>query len=229
MTYKSDRIAGSFRPAGPADPMNIILRISRHVIVKHMRNTLNVDTSRCNISRNHHLVFTAFKPIHSPLTLLLRTVRMNRFGFNFVLFQRAAYLVRSAFSTRKDQNAVHLLTFHHIKQKLHLLVLPNRINMLSDRIDRIMLLTDLEHLRRTLYMFRKFLNSLRHRRRKKQRLPILRDYVDDLLDIVHKTHIKHTVSFVKNKNLNTRQVNGPAIKMIDQPPRSSRHNIHTPA
>jgi hypothetical protein len=54
---KSDGNALSSRPSGSPNPMDVAFRIGRHVVVDHVRNTLDINATSRNVGCHHHLNF----------------------------------------------------------------------------------------------------------------------------------------------------------------------------
>ena len=76
--HKTERIAYCLGPACPADPMDIILRMEREIIVDHMRNAVHINAPCCNVGCNQHTDFAGFKLLQRTQTLVLRSVGMQR-------------------------------------------------------------------------------------------------------------------------------------------------------
>ena len=70
-------VAGS---PGAADPMHIILRVRREIVVHHMRDAIHVDASRCDIRRDENVEASLAKAVHGALALPLGHVALQRDG-----------------------------------------------------------------------------------------------------------------------------------------------------
>src|SRR5262249_41840494 len=51
---KTDRISHRMRPARAADPVHIILRVHRKVVVHHVRDSIDIDASRGDVRGDKH-------------------------------------------------------------------------------------------------------------------------------------------------------------------------------
>src|ERR1043166_2646379 len=49
---KTDRVAHRMRAAGAPDPMHVILRMHREVVIHHVRNSIDIDPARGHVSRD---------------------------------------------------------------------------------------------------------------------------------------------------------------------------------
>ena len=50
---KQDRLALAARTARASDTMNIRLAVVRHIVINNMRNSLNIQPARSDVSRHH--------------------------------------------------------------------------------------------------------------------------------------------------------------------------------
>lgn len=57
--------------------MNIIINITRQVIVDYMRYATNIKTSRSDVSRDHHARFARFEVCQCPFPFGLSPVSVN--------------------------------------------------------------------------------------------------------------------------------------------------------
>ena len=57
---------------------------------------------------------------------------------------------------------------------------------------------------------------LRHRRREEQRLPLLRQHGDDLLDVVDEAHVEHAVGFVEHQHFDLVEAQRALMNQIEQ-------------
>ena len=65
----------------------------------------------------------------------------------------------------------------------------------------------------------------RQRRRKHDRLPLLRHMGDDLHDVLRETHVEHTVGLVENQALDVREVDAAVLQVGNHTPRGGDHHV----
>ena len=65
------------------------------------------------------------------------------------------------------------------------------------------------------------------RRRKKQRLPIGRDFLNDPANIGKKSHVEHAIDFIEDENSHLAQIHGALLEQVEQPTRRRGQNIDT--
>ncbi len=161
---KGNRIAEGLGTPCPADTMHIIFGKRRHIKIDHMRNPIHIDAARRNIRCHHHLKLILLKTVQRFLTLALRTPRVNRHRLDPRPIQMLINLVGPVPRSREHQHTVHVFVLQQVPQQIHLLVLAHRVNVLRNRLNRIMLLADLNHLGILLNPRRQSLNLLGHGR-----------------------------------------------------------------
>jgi len=55
------RVADVLRTAGAPDAVDIVLWMLRHIVIDHVTYTRDVESSGCNIRRDHYFVFPALE------------------------------------------------------------------------------------------------------------------------------------------------------------------------
>src|SRR5271156_5318518 len=52
LSHERDTHTTSPCPCRPTNPVNIVVRVSRHIVIDHQRNAWNIETAGCDICRN---------------------------------------------------------------------------------------------------------------------------------------------------------------------------------
>ena len=73
-THERERVAHVLRTSRPPNPVNIILRMLRHVVIDYMTHARDVQPARRDIGRNHHFVFSALEALQRLDALTLRPI-----------------------------------------------------------------------------------------------------------------------------------------------------------
>ena len=68
-------------------------------------------------------------------------------------------------------------------------------------------------------------DRLRHGGRKHQRLPMRRQFGNNVLHVGHEAHVQHAVGFVEDENFDVAQVDIALVHQVDQPARRGDENI----
>src|SRR5690606_18616090 len=114
---KRDRTALIPGTPGTPDPVDVIFRCLRYIIVYHMRNRIDIDSACGYVCCNKDARLAILETAKSGLALRLRTVTVNAVRTMRTLLQNMGYAVRSAFGSRKYQHALPLLLFQKVQQK----------------------------------------------------------------------------------------------------------------
>jgi hypothetical protein len=78
---------------GAAHAMDEILGLLRQIEVHHVRNIIHMDAPRGNVGRDEHTILAILKTTQRLITLILRTIAMDRGRFH----TRAMQLLRKSF------------------------------------------------------------------------------------------------------------------------------------
>ena len=80
-TEQGQGISGAHSSTGSTNPMDVVLRVLRYVVVDDMGDIGDVETACCNVGSNKHLIKTAFEAFQGLFTLFLRAVGVDDGGF----------------------------------------------------------------------------------------------------------------------------------------------------
>ncbi len=83
-TYKSDRSAPLSGTSGSSDPVNIIIKIIRYIIIEHIINATHINSTCRDICCKKHLYRSTSESVHYIITLILRKVSVK--GINIISF-----------------------------------------------------------------------------------------------------------------------------------------------
>ena len=210
-------------PSRPPDPMNVILRLRRQVVIQHQFDSRHIDPPRYDIRRHQNAVFTRFKSVQRLAPLAQRSIGMNLRRTVAHLMNRMGDFARPVLGARKNQGRTRILGQDLFEQSQFGLF-GNDINFLGDA-------GHCGPRGRNLDADGQFHvgggdrhNLRRHRGGKKHRLPLFGHARQDRLDLGQKSHIEHPVRFVQNQNGHLAQKDRPLLEMIVQP--SRRRNNH---
>ena len=69
--HQREGVADILRTAGAADPMHVIFRVLRDIVIDDVTDTRDVEAARGDVGRDHHFVFAALKTFQrlDPFTL----------------------------------------------------------------------------------------------------------------------------------------------------------------
>src|SRR5690606_9150100 len=95
-----DRVAGCLGAARPPDPVDVVLRDVRRVVVDHVRDRVHVDPARGDVGGDEHLELPVLEAGEGALALALRAVRVDRGGREALPVERPADLVGAVLRAR---------------------------------------------------------------------------------------------------------------------------------
>ena len=125
----------------------------------------------------------------------------------------------------KDQHHLHFFILQQMREQRHFEMLVYLIDKLGHALRRIRALADLHNLRRTLKLMRERFDLLRQRGRKHQRLPLLRQLIDDSADVRQESHVQHAVSLIQHEILKLGEICTALLHQIEQTTRASDDDV----
>jgi hypothetical protein len=105
---KTDRVTHRMGATCSANPVDVILRVHRKVVVHHVRDAIDINAARSDIGGHEHTDRSRFKILKCAEPLILRTVRMNRAGPDPSGFEFAGDAIGSALRPCEHEHGVEL-------------------------------------------------------------------------------------------------------------------------
>lgn len=103
-------------PSAP-DAMDVVLGMHWKIVIHDMRNSIDVDSAGCDISRHQHAHSSGFEVLQSTESLILRAVRMDRSRFDSTAFEAACNAVGAVLGAGENKNGVELRIGQEMKQE----------------------------------------------------------------------------------------------------------------
>ena len=198
--HKSEGVADILGAAGPADAMDVIFRMFRHVVIDDVTDTGDVEAARRNIGRDHDFVFARLKSFQcfDPFTLGAVGMQNRDSMVGLLQFMRDAIGVH--FCSAKNQNAVELRSLKQRHEQIEFLFGRDRINRVGDGLGRRTAHANFDQFRIPQDPFGQSLDFRRQGGRKEKRLSIRGNFFDDLADLRQKPHVEHAIDLIENEN-----------------------------
>ncbi len=130
---------GSTRGAGPrgaADAMNVVLCLTRQIVVDDVGDTVHVYAPSDDVGGHEHPVGAVLEAVEGVLPLRLAAVRMDSGALDAAALQMAADPVGAVLGAREDEDPIEVLLFEKADEKVGLLGFSNRVDRLADPFDR---------------------------------------------------------------------------------------------
>ena len=227
-TAKADGHAFVSRPARAADAVDVGFRLMGQIVIKHVRQPRNVDTTGGDVGGDEHVDLALLELGQGLLPGSLTLVPMDGPGLNALPAQLPHHPVRAVLGAGKDQRAFHLRAAQKVGQQVLLVGLIHQIQVLLDGVhgaaDRVYLHADrvFEDAHGQLF------HLGGHGGGEEKRLPLFRQKGDDFFHIVDEAHVQHPISLVQHKNLNFGKADKALTDQVVQPSGRSHQNVYAP-
>src|SRR5215471_7187983 len=119
--HERERIADILRTPRSTDPVHIILRMLRHVVIDHVTYTGDVQPARCDICRDHYFVFAALESLQRLDPLTLCPIGMQYRDCMFRMLEEVRHPVGILLRPAKDQYAVEICSLQERHEKIEFL------------------------------------------------------------------------------------------------------------
>jgi hypothetical protein len=195
--------------------VDVRVQILWHIVVNYVSDSFHVDTTSCDVSRDHDAIPAILKSRQRLLTLPLREISVKRCHVLSLLSKLVSELLRGMLHLRKYNHKSITVLSQPVSQHLGLRLWSDTVQRVAHGSLRVFHL-NAHNLRIVLNAAGKILNLRRHGRGEEQCLTLSWDLLNNLLDVRKETHVEHAVSFVENESLYTREVYRSSTKMVQE-------------
>ena len=202
--------------AGPANPVDVVFRHERQVVIDHERQVGDVEAARRDVGGDKDVDAPRLEVAQGTCAGVLTLVAVNHRRADSRAIQMLADAVRAALRLAEYQRLPFLRRREHVPQDAALPCLRNRVDPVADRGRYELTLRDVHLDRRPREFGRKPRHLYRECRRKQQRLTIARERGQDAAQRWQKAHIEHPIGFVQCQDFHTRQIDRALLHVIDQ-------------
>ena len=212
-----DGLAGGFHAGRPPDPVHVVGRDRRHVVVDHVRDAFDVDSARRDVRGDQDLVPPASESREGGLPLALAAIPMDSRDVETRLADLPGHAVRASLRADKDEDGQHVLSPEETDKEGRLEVLRDGIDLMADcrrgPVGRRHRNADgIAHDRPG-----ERLDFRRHRRGEEEGLSLPREGVDDPADVREEAHVEHPVGLVEDEDLEAAEVDVAAGHVVQKP------------
>jgi len=107
MRKEANRFSHCLSAAGTADPVDIILGMTREVVIDHVGNPFHIDSACRDIGCDKDANTAGLKILESTETLILGAVGVKSRAGDSQGFQTTGNTVGPVFGAGKDENGLH--------------------------------------------------------------------------------------------------------------------------
>src|SRR5439155_11768658 len=118
-----------------SDPVNVVFRVFRQVVVDDVGDAPHVDATTDNVGGDEVSDFAVAEALHDAVAQPLVEIAVHDGGTTDVLTQVAVDVFRPALALAEDEALSRLLALDDPQQQLDLAVLVDRDVRLPDRLD----------------------------------------------------------------------------------------------
>ncbi|CAM2160898.1 hypothetical protein PT2222_90115 [Paraburkholderia tropica] len=223
------RVAGRARAARAADTVHIVFRVERQVEVDDGRQFGDVETARGHVGGHQRLDLAALEGVERLHALALRAVAVNRGGHDALLLDLARETARADLAVAEHDHLLEAAIADQLHDRARLVAFGDFIDDLRDVGVRGVAARDFDGLRRAQIGRRQLLDFRRERGREQQRLTLLRQQVQDALEVGQEAHVEHAVGFVEHEHLHLAEVRGLLLDVVEQTARRRDQDFHAAA
>ena len=212
---------------GPADTVDVVGRLARHVKIHHIANVGDVDTAREHVGRHEHVDLAIAERLECALALRLGTVAMDGRRLDACTGEAPAAAVRAMLGAHEHDHALRPLALENVRKQGVFRFGGYGQHVLIHRVGSALRRRDL-HTRRVAHEVGYRTHGLLVQRgREEQGLAIVRRGPHDLAHIGKEPHVEHAIGLVKHEHLHLAQAAAPLAEEVDKTPRRGHEDIAT--
>eukprot|EP00756_Hemistasia_phaeocysticola_P041929 Hpha_TRINITY_DN16942_c0_g1::TRINITY_DN16942_c0_g1_i4::g.55631::m.55631 len=224
--HEVDRNTLAAVPPGATDTVEVVLLVGRQVEVDHDRHVVHVDTARQQVGRDQHTGRPGAEGRHHLLTVALGHLGVHEAHREVLRVHLLRQPVHLAASVAEDHGLRDRHTVVQVHQRLQLELLLHRHVELLDTLQgqRLLLHQDTD---RVTHELPGQLQHLRgHRRREQGHLHVLRQELEDLVDLLREPLRKHLVRLVQHQALQRVGAQGTTLDHVEHTPGGTHRHEH---
>ncbi|KOT25401.1 putative aTP-dependent RNA helicase RhlE [Burkholderia mallei] len=209
------RVARRARTPRAADPVHVVFRVERQVEIDDGRQFGDVEAARGDVGRNERFDLAALERVERLHPLALRAVAVNRGRDDAVALDLARKAARADLAVAEHDHLLERAVADQLDDGRLLVAFGDVVDDLRDGRRGRVAARDLDRLRIAQVGRRELLDLGRERRREKQRLTLLRQQVQDALQIGEEAHVEHPVGLVEHEDLHLAEIRGLLLDVIE--------------
>jgi len=207
--------------------MEIQEGVLRNIEVNHAVDLSYVNPPAGHVRRHQDIRVPLPERAHRVVSLVLAKVAMKRNDALELPLELPSESPRAVFRPAEDHGADWLQPSKKFGQKRVLLLLIHDRVELFERLHGRVVGVDQDPLGVAHVFSRQLDDWLRHRGGEETELPVLRDAIQDELDVVDESHVEHCVCLVYDDELRGVEQEGPALDVVDDPAGGADDDVHS--
>ena len=223
--HDGERIALGLGPAGAANPVNVIFRMLRHVVIDHMADIRNVQPARRDIRGHEHFIPAVAKAFERLLAFLLGAVGMQHRHGVVCALQSDGRAVGPVLGAAENNDRIVFHPVEQFQQQVGLLRVGHRIDHMLHRLGRRAPGADFDGLRIMHRPLDERFNLRRHRGGKQRGMALARALVENAAHVRQETHVQHAVRLVQHQKFHLVHPHRPLLHVIEQAAGRGDHDV----
>ena len=223
---EQDRVPFTSRSPRPTDPVNVGFGVVRKIVVDHMADAFNVQTTSRHVSGHQHIDAPRFQLVDSTLALALLNVTVKCRHAIASLSQKFTDHDRGNTGFGENNHAVRFFALQQTVKRLCFVTRMDEHQLLGDRIGRCRFALDCDVFRVSQVLASNAANVIGHRRREHDRLSLTRNVLKDPLNVIHESHSQHFIGFIKHECFQGSQIKRFTTDVIHHSSGRSDDNLH---
>ena len=203
---------------GSSAAMGIAFRIVRKPVVYNMRKVVHVKSACRHVGSHQQLEIPDSELLHHQVALRLGKVSVERIRIVSLLHQFVGDLLRFSLGAAEDDAVYLRIVVHNPLESLVLVLGMNHIDDMPDVRGALVAPADGNLPGVVQIILRNPRDLVAHRGREQERVPLLRDFRENGVDILREAHVQHLVSLVHHDIGHSGKRDGPALHQVKQPP-----------
>jgi len=222
---EGDGVSAFGGPSGATDPVNVVIRVFRDVVIDDVRDAGDVDPAGGNVRGHHDFGLAGLEEVEGLGSLGLGPVRVDGDHFVSFAFQIGRDVVSSHLGPRENNDAVVMEFLEHGFEELKFLVGRNGIERVVYGFGGLTFGVDLDFNGILEGPIDDVLNLGRDGGGEDAGLVPVGAGLDDPADIGKESHIEHAVAFIEDDGLNRCQVELAGLEVIEEAARSGDEDV----
>ena len=205
--------------------MDVVLRHIGQFVVDHLRQLLDIEPARGNLGGHQCGDLSALEHVERFHARRLALVAVDGRRLNAGPLQLLRQAIGAMLGAGEDQYLPPLAFLDQMHQQMTLLFFLHAIRALFDQFDRSVARCDLYGQRVVQQPFRQSADIVRIGGGEQQVLPLLRQQLDDLADVVDEAHVQHSIGLIEHQHLHLGEVSHALLCEIEQTTGSRHQNV----
>ena len=222
---KRNRVTALTRARRATNAMHIGFGFHRKIEVHNMRDVIDIESARRNISCNEHRRATRTKRIKRARSCILRLVAVNCIRVNSCGLELARKSISAVLRLGKHNGAIHRKRSKEMHQQLRFLRFEHEVKFLIDALNSARDRRDRNGDRRIEQRISEASDLFRHGRGEEHGLTRGRKQFADLANRFDESHVEHAIGLVEDEEFDLAEIDQSLLQEIDKTTWSRDKNV----